>query len=217
MVSALPGALFAFGMVLFNASGVSWHAQRSGGNVLLLHLLLVPLYLVLFVGSFARRSHPALPATVATSARRRIPGPLIVLGGFVGLSVVVGWLDAPPPESPVAQHDLSTTGCTNAPRDVSRTPGGVYYVVVFNRLCAAESRSTVNVSVVRGTDPDGPGNVFIAQPTPGREPSRLQVFATSGPDGGVVVAYDTGVRVIKREALVEGRTIRYSPVAFDRP
>jgi hypothetical protein len=212
VVTALPGALFALLMLLFSAGGVSWHAQGAGGNFFLLHVLLVPLYLTLFLGSFARRTYPK---DDATPARWRIPGPLIVLGGVIGLSFLVERLGDPPPESPEARRDLSTTGCRNSPRYMSMKSGSDYRVVVFDRFCGKEQPATVNVSVWRGIDAEGPGNAFIAQPTPGSDVSRLQVFATMGVGGAVGVAYDTSARVIKRDSVVDGATIRYSPLALD--
>jgi hypothetical protein len=59
----------------------------------------------------------------------------------------------------VARKDKATTGCTNYPRDLSTKPGGTLYVVVYDRYCETEPKRTVNVSVQREMEADGPGNV----------------------------------------------------------
>jgi hypothetical protein len=207
--------LFALLMLLFNAGGVSWHAQRAGGNFDLLHLALFPFYLVVLVGSF-RRAHDPPPRPSETRLTAGVPGPLVVFGGFIALCVLVGWLDDPGEESTVARNDKATTGCTNSPRDLSTKPGGTLYVIVYDRYCESAPKRTVNVSVQREMETDGPGNVFVAETPDGRRARDLDVMALLGVGSDVEVLYDPALRVIRRVSTLDGATIRFTPSVGSR-
>ena len=212
VLTAIPGLLFALLMLLFWAGGVSWNAQRGGGNFALLHLALFPFYLAVFIGSFRRAHDP--PATLSEiRLRAGMPVPLIVFLGFIALCFLVGWLGDPGEESPVARNDQATTGCTNSPRDLSTKPGGTLYVIVYDRYCESEPKRTVNVSVQREMEADGPGNVFVAETPDGRSARDLNVMALLGVGNNIEVFYDPALRVKRRVSSLGEATVRFTPSA----
>jgi hypothetical protein len=212
MLTAVPGLLFALLMLFFWVGGVSWHAQRGGGNFALLHLAFFPFYLVIFAGSF-RRAHDPPPTPSDIRLRAGMPAPLLIFFGFIALFFVVGWLGDPGEDSPVARNDKATTGCTNSPRDLSTKPGGTLYVIVYDRYCEKAPERTVNVSVQREMEADGPGNVFIAEIPDGTSARSLDVMALLGVGNNIEVVYDRALRVTRRVSTLGEAAIRFTPSA----
>ena len=200
IVTALPGVLFLLFMFLFMAGGVSWERQARGGNLDLLHLLLLPFYLTLIAAAASqhRRDRSSQPPKTPPFS---VPLPAWAVGCVLASCFVTSVSAGGEDGSEVQRREQALSGCRNTPRLVSQTVTGKYYVVVYDRACEASPRHTVNVSVLDQMEPEGPGNVFVAEAPDGsaRGAQRMHVFAFAPNPAGVIdVLYDPDARVLTR-------------------
>jgi hypothetical protein len=214
VLTALPGALFFLFMVIVALAGISWERQAAGGNFDLLQLLLMPFYATLLAAAVTvhRRGRAAIP-------RRRppfgVPLPAWVCGFIMTSCVLLSDRGGDVASASTPQRrELEATGCRNTPRMVSRTVTGKSYVVVYDRACRAAPRHTVNVSVLDQMEPQGAGNVFVAEAADGsaREARRLNVFAFAPRAGNTLeVRYDGDARVLSSSARLNELSIELKP------
>jgi hypothetical protein len=103
--------------------------------------------------------------------------------------------------------------CGNDPLQAQASPSGRREAIVFLRGCGATTGFSTQVSVLKkGEGESGPGNVFISDDEHG----------TAAPDARpwvevrwlavdrLLIRYDGGLQVVKREARRDGVSIEYS-------
>lgn len=93
--------------------------------------------------------------------------------------------------------------CVNEVSEVLESPDGTKKIVLFSRNCGATTGSNTQASIIEMKQklPDGGGNAFIVD--------KGTAKVSWKKDGGVLVVFNRGVRVFKKEQTVSGIAFEY--------